>query len=91
MNFTKNKPLRNQGVYLLHNQPLVLFRRSDVLSFLFSQQNWDFHGPVDYRVSHGYIYCHGRLTMWTDDDLFDTGLTAIAPSRSIHSDGKKSH
>jgi len=50
-----------------------------MLSFLFSQESWDFHGAVDYRVSHGNIYHHGELTGLTDEDLFDTGITAKPP------------
>lgn len=79
MKFRSNKPLRNLGLYILHDQTLVLFKRSEELAFLFTEQNWNFRGPVDYRVSHGGIYCHGELTSWTDEDLFDTGMT-VKPS-----------
>ena len=75
-----NKPLRNLGLYILHDKTLVLLKRSEELSFLFSEQNWNFRGPVDYRVSHGGIYCHGALTGWTDEDLFDTGITMKPPA-----------
>jgi len=78
-----NKPLRNLGIYILHDQALILVKRSDVLSFLFSEQYWNFCGPVDYRVSHGDIYCHGVLTTWTDEDLQDTGTTANAPALRV--------
>ncbi len=74
-----NKPLRNLGVYKLQDKTLILLKRSDVLSFLFTPERWHLHGPVDYRVSHGDIYCHGELTTWTDEDLLDTGVTAIPP------------
>lgn len=80
MKFHSNKPLRNFGLYILHDKTLVLFKRSEELSFLFSEQNWNFRGPVDYRVSHGGIYCRGELTMWTDEDLFDTGITINPPA-----------
>ena len=80
MKLRPNKPLRNFGIYLLHNETLVLFKRSEELSFLFSEQNWSLHGPVDYRVSHGSIYSHGQLTRWIDEDLLDTGTTAKLPS-----------
>ena len=78
-----NKSFRNFGVYILHEQTLILLKRSEELSFLFSEQNWNFRGPVDYRVSHGGIYCHGELTKWTDEDLVDTGVTAKPPSLPI--------
>lgn len=80
MEFRTNKPLRNFGVYLLQEKTLILFKRSDVLSFLFSPHGWHFHGPVEYRVSHGNIYRRGRATDWTDEDLCDTGMTARQPS-----------
>ena len=76
MKLRSNKPLRNLGVYVLHDNALILLKRSEELSFLFTEQNWNFHGPVDYRVSHGDIYCPGELTKWTDEDLLDTGETA---------------
>jgi hypothetical protein len=77
-----NKPLRNLGVYILHDKTLILLRRSDEISFLFSEHNWHLHGPVDYRVSHGGIYRRGHATVWTDEDLFDTGVTA-KPSNGL--------
>lgn len=80
MKLRSNKPLRNLGLYTLHDKTLVLLKRSEELAFLFSEQNWHFRGPVDYRVSHGGIYCHGELTMWTDEDLFDTGITIDPPA-----------
>lgn len=79
MRFRENKPLRNLGIYTLHDRKLIVLKRSEVLSFLFTPEMWNLHGPVDYRVSHGEIYQHGELTLWTDEDLVDTGLTARAP------------
>jgi hypothetical protein len=58
---------------------LILVKRSEDLSILFSERSWVFHGPVDYRVSHGEIYQRGELTTWTDEDLLDTGVTAHSP------------
>ena len=83
MKFRPNKPLRNRGVYQLRDRTLILLKRSDVLSFLFTPEGWNLHGPVDYRVSHGSIYCHGDLTGWTDEDLLDTGITANPPNPSM--------
>lgn len=79
MNLRANKPLRDYGIYTLLNRTFVLSKRSEELSFLFTFLNWQFHGAVDYRVSHGSLYAHGHLTTWTDEDLFDTGLTAKPP------------
>ena len=76
MKLRSNKPLRNLGLYLLQNKTLILLKRSEELAFLFTQERWDLHGPVDFRVSHGKIFRHGHLTVWTDEDLFDTGFTA---------------
>ena len=84
-----NKPLRDLGIYKLRDKTLILLRRSDVLSFLFTPDGWHRHGPVDYRVSHGQIYRHGELTMLTDEDLFDTGMTAKPPSFSVLLDNKR--
>lgn len=84
MKFRSNKPLRDLGIYILHGKTLILQKRSEVLAFLFSEQNWHFHGPVDYRVSHGTIYAHGEFTLWTDEDLMDTGLTARLPALLTH-------
>ena len=89
MKFHENKPIRDRGIYRLDDKTLVAVKRSEALSFLFSPQNWNFHGPVEYRVSHGNVYCHGERTMWTDEDLFDTGMTANAPSLSSLSDPEK--
>ena len=89
MHFRPNRPLRNLGVYKLRDQRLILLKRSDVLSFLFSFENWQLHGPVDYRVSHGYIYSHGELTHLTDEDLSDTGMTANPPRFSVLPDERK--
>ena len=80
MKLRPNKSLRNYGIYLLGEKTLILFKRSDELSFLFSEESWNFRGPVDYRVSHGAIYRHGSKTGCTDEDLLDTGLTAKPPS-----------
>jgi len=88
MNLRANKPLRNLGIYTLLNRTFVLSKRTEELSFLFSFLNWQFHGAVDYRVSHGSIYAHGELTRLTDEDLCDTGLTA-RPPRLFHLTGGK--
>ena len=85
MEFRPNKPLRNLGIYKLRDKTLILMKRSDELSFLFAPETWKFHGPVDFRVSHGDIYQHGNLTQWTDADLLDTGLTADPPDLSFKS------
>ena len=82
MKLRSNKPLRNFGIYALHNGKFVLFKRSEDLSFLFTFEGWSLHGPVDYRVSHGSIYKRGKRTSWTDDDLVDTGQTANPPRLS---------
>ena len=71
-----NKPLRDLGIYKLGDKTLILVKRSEELSFLFTPQMWDLHGPVDYRVSHGQIYSRGAPTGMTDEDLLDTGMTA---------------
>ena len=76
MTLRSNRPLRHLGIYLLQGKKLVLLKRSEDLSFLFSERNWSFRGPVEYRVSHGGVYHHGELTIWTDEDLVDTGITA---------------
>ena len=83
MTLRQNKPLRNLGVYKLRDKTLVLLKRSEELSFLFSLEGWQLHGPVNYRVSHGSIYRHGELTMLTDEDLSDTGITANPPRLSV--------
>lgn len=83
MKLRPNKSFRNCGIYVLHDQTLILLKRSEELSFLFTEQNWNLHGPVDYRISHGGIYSHGQLTKWTDEDLFDTGTTAPPPHLSL--------
>lgn len=79
-----NKPLRNLGIYTLHDKTLILLKRTEVLSFLFTPENWEFHGPVEYRVSHGQIYSHGELMAMSDEDLLDTGLTASPPGRYVY-------
>jgi hypothetical protein len=86
-----NKPLRNLGVYTLSDKTLILLKRSESLSFLFSLQNWNLHGPVDYRVSHGNIYYHGERTQFTDDDLLDTGTTAKPPTLLIRLNGMEGY
>lgn len=78
-----NKPLRDLGIYTLRDKTLILLKRSEELSFLFTPEVWQRHGPVDYRVSHGHIYCHGEPTGLTDEDLLDTGQTAKPPSLSV--------
>ena len=89
MALRSNKALRNLGIYTLRGETLILLKRSEELSFLFSEANWRWHGSVNYRVSHGRIYCRGVSTGLTDDDLVDTGKTANAPSRSILINGAK--
>jgi hypothetical protein len=89
MKLRQNKPLRNLGIYTLRDKTLILLKRSDVLSFLFTEQNWKLHGPVEYRVSHGGIYASGRSTGLTDEDLRDTGMTADAPKLSALIGGRK--
>ncbi len=73
MKFQQNRPLRNLGIYKLRDKTLILWKRSEELSFLFSEQSWRLHGAVTYRVSHGAIYRRGQRTPWTDKDLEDTG------------------
>jgi len=89
MKLPKNKFLRNLGVYKLQDQTFILLKRSEELSFLFTPDHWNFHGPVDYRVSHGEIYCHGDLTMWTDEDLVDMGINAKVQGLSTLLHGRK--
>lgn len=79
MKLRQNKPLRSLGIYKLRDETFILVKRSEELSFLFSPQNWKLHGPVDYRVSHGGIYCRGQSTGLTDEDVVDTGQTAKPP------------
>ena len=86
MKFRPNKPLRNLGIYQLRDKTLFLLKRSEELSFLFSPENWKRHGPVDYRVSHGNVYRHGESTVWTDEDLLDTGMTAKPPGGLVRLD-----
>ena len=80
MKFRKNKPLRTLGIYQLRDKTLILWKCTEALSFLFTRKNWDLRGPVDFRVSHGKIYSHGRKTALSDEDLVDTGETAKPPS-----------
>ena len=89
MKLRQNKPLRNLGIYVLGDNTLILVKRSEHLSFLFTEENWNFRGPVDFRVSHGGIYNHGQPTPWTDEDLLDTGMTASSPGLSSLLDGQK--
>jgi len=71
--------LRENGIYALDGVWLIAKKQSDVLYFLYSQRNWDWLGAIDYRLSHGLIFQHGRLTKWTATDLIDTGRTADPP------------
>ncbi len=89
MKLRPNKPLRSLGVYTLRDKTLILLKRSEELSFLFSPEHWAFRGPVDYRVSHGGIYRRGQATGLTDEDLVDTGKSANAPATSILINGGK--
>lgn len=89
MKYRSNKPLRNLGIYKLRDKTLILVKRSEMLSFLFTPYRWHLHGPVDYRVSHGHIYSHGQPTGLSDEDLLDTGLTAKPPSLSTLLDHRK--
>lgn len=82
MRFRQNKPLRTLGIYQLREKTLVLLKRTEELSFLFTQEHWNFRGPVDFRVSHGKIYRRGRMTAMSDEDLVDTGMTASQPNFS---------
>jgi len=83
MKLRQNKALRHLGIYTLREKTLILLKRSEALSFLFSPENWAFRGPVDYRISHGNIFRHGRPTKLTDEDLVDTGRTANEPTHII--------
>lgn len=76
---TATPELRKRGIYTLGGVWLIAEKRSEELYFLFSQRNWDYHGPVDYRLSHGMIFHHGALTKWIAADLIDTGRTADPP------------
>ena len=89
MEFRQNKPLRDRGIYKLRDKTLIALKRSEALAFLFSEKNWNRHGPVDYRVSHGGIYRRGLSTGLRDEDLMDTGKTANPPTLSILLIGKK--
>ena len=82
MELRQNKPLRNLGIYKLRDKTVIALKRSEELAFLFSEDNWNFRGPVDYRVSHGGIYRHGQFTGLRDEDLMDTGLAANEPTLS---------
>lgn len=84
MKLRPNKALRSRGIYKLGDKTLILLKRSEELSFLFTEENWAFHGPVDYRVSHGGIYRRGQSTGLTDEDLVDTGNTAKPATRFIY-------
>ena len=89
MEYRQNKPLRNLGIYKLRDKTLIALKRSEELAFLFSEGNWNLHGPVDYRVSHGCIYRRGTSTGLSDEDLVDTGETAKTPALSVFVRGKK--
>jgi hypothetical protein len=82
MIFRQNKPLRSLGIYLLRDKTLILLKRTEELSFLFTREHWNWHGPVDFRVSHGRIYRRGQMTALSDADLIDTGETANQPTCS---------
>jgi len=88
MKFRSNKPLRDLGIYKLRDKTLILLKRSEELSFLFTPDRWQRHGPVDFRVSHGNIYHHGAFTGLTDEELLDTGMTAKPPSLTVLLDNK---
>ena len=79
MNLRPNKALRSLGIYKLRDEKLILLKRSEDLSFLFTFESWNLHGPVEYRVSHGDIYYRGHSTGLIDEDLIDTGMTANQP------------
>ena len=89
MTLRNNKTLRSLGIYTLRAETLILLKRSEELSFLFSEANWQLHGHVNYRVSHGHIYRHGESTGLTDEDLMDTGNTWNAWTHSILINGEK--
>jgi len=89
MKLRQNKPLRTLGIYNLRDETLILVKRSEEMSFLFSPHNWKLHGPVDYRVSHGNIYRRGQSTGLTDEDLVDTGTTANRTTLLILLNDKK--
>ena len=82
MELRANKPLRNLGIYKLRDKTLIALKRSEELAFLFSEDHWRLHGPVDYRVSHGGIYHRGQFTGLLDEDLLDTGRTVNSPGLS---------
>lgn len=82
MTLRKNKALRSLGIYKLRDETLILLKRSEELAFLFSKTNWQLHGRVNYRVSHGRIYRQGISTELTDEDLTDTGETWNASTPS---------
>lgn len=77
------RQLRERGVYLLNGIEFVAVKRTTEIFFLFSRENWELRGPVDYRLSHGKIFKHGELTTWGPDDLFDTGQTADSPAGKL--------
>ena len=79
MKFRSNRPLRDRGIYKLLEHMLIASKQSEELTFLFTLENWQLRGPVEYRVSHGKIYKNGYATEWTDNDLTDTELTADPP------------
>lgn len=88
MTLRQNKPLRSLGIYTLRSETLILLKRSEELSFLFSEANWQWCGPVNYRVSHGGIYRQGLSTGLTDEDLVDTGKTAKPRTHSFRIKGE---
>ena len=62
MTLRNNKALRSLGIYTLRAETLILLKHSEEVSFLFSEENWQLHGRVNYRVSHGRIYSRGEST-----------------------------
>jgi hypothetical protein len=73
------RELRERGIYKLAGVELVAVRRTEEIYFLFTERNWNFRGPVTYRLSHGHVYKRGELTEWVEEDLVDTGRTSRPP------------
>ena len=73
------RQLRERGIYTLAGVELVAVKRTEEIYFLFTERNWNFRGPVSYRLSHGNIYERGELTRWDERDLVDTGRTSRPP------------
>ena len=68
--------LRERGIYTLGGTELVAVGGPDEVTFLFTPHDWDIHGAVNYRLSHGPNFEPGNPTEWIDKDLVDTGRTA---------------